>query len=821
MVSRQSGRGGFAPWGSGCSAIAITALTLISAPAGAQSTARSGAPASNASESAAGQATGTDAATNADIVVTAQFRSQRLQDTPIAITAVNSEMLTARGQTNISQVAAEAPNVNLQRAPSTFGPAMQAFIRGVGQSDSNIALQPGVGLYVDDVYYSTLLGSMLELLDLDRVEILRGPQGTLAGQNSIGGAIKLYSKIPTGDDGGFLEGTYGSYHKTELRGAAGFTIVPDHLFARLSGVANNQDGYVTRYDYRCTHPGSTVPSFATSDKCKLGTEGGKSYGALRGTLRWEPTHGAEFTLIGDYTKDNSESAAATLLYVGSTAAPGAPATAPYSLGGVSLGTATGSPFITYSPFGNFSQDTFTHSPYVSYENYLNSAPRDGTTAYSTPAKNYVNTWGVSGRAKIDISDVFSVVSITAYRSYNSIFTSGDSTPLNVSLTTNDDRHTQFSQEVRLNGSVASLIDFTVGGYYLTQRDSNNQRVQLPTLEFVQSDRVHQVTKAAFANADVHPFQGLDVIGGIRYTDLQNDFFYGRLGTPGSIYGGAAPPSLAPLNGLAVPFSKKRVDYRATVQYRWSPGLMTYAQFSTGFRSGGANPRPFFPSQAINHGPETLNAYEIGFKSDLFDRRIRLNGSAFINKYKDILVTVSTCPVAPVAPCALPINAGAANIKGFELESTFRLVKGLLIDASLGYLDFNYTSLSPLAIAAGLTTSNDGPFVQRFRGSVGTQYTIDAGNLGTFTPRLDVNFQSRYFSNPVNRPPFNEIPARTILNGHLTYQDPGKIWGVTLEVNNLTDKLYYDGIFDNRGSTSFVQGSPALPRTWQVSIRRNF
>jgi iron complex outermembrane receptor protein len=276
-----------------------------------------------------------------------------------------------------------------------------------------------------------------------------------------------------------------------------------------------------------------------------------------------------------------------------------------------------------------------------------------------------------------------------------------------------------------------------------------------------------------------------------------------------------------LNGLAVPFSNKRFDYRATAQYRWAPSFMTYAQFSTGFRSGGANPRPFFPAQAINHGPETLSAYEVGFKSDLLDRRIRLNGSAFINKYKDILVTVATCPVAPVAPCALPINAGEANIKGFELESTIRPFKGLLIDASLGYLDFKYTSLSALAIAAGLTTSNDGPFVQRFRGSVGTQYTIETGDWGTLTPRLDVNFQSRYFANPVNRPPFNEIPARTILNGHLTYQDPSKIWNVTLEVSNMTDKLYYDGIFDNRGSTSFVQGSPAMPRTWSVSVRRNF
>jgi iron complex outermembrane receptor protein len=131
-----------------------------------------------------------------EIVVTAQFRSQKLQDVPIAITAVNSAMLEQRGATNIADIGASAPNVTLRPAAASFGPSVVAYIRGVGQRDTNFALEPGVGLYIDDVYLPTMHGSLLNLVDLDRVEILRGPQGTLAGQNSIGGAIKLYSKSP-------------------------------------------------------------------------------------------------------------------------------------------------------------------------------------------------------------------------------------------------------------------------------------------------------------------------------------------------------------------------------------------------------------------------------------------------------------------------------------------------------------------------------------------------------------------------------------------------------------------------------------------------
>src|SRR6185369_15559405 len=220
-----------------------------------------------------------------EVTVTAQFREQNLQQTPIAITAVTAGMLEQRNQTDISQVASQAPNVTLQPNGAAFGSSMVAFIRGVGQTDFNLALEPGVGIYVDDVYYATLTGSVLDLLDLDRVEILRGPQGTLAGKNSIGGAIKLFSQQPTGQGDAYLQATYGSLNRIDVRGAGDFKIADD-LFARVSFASKHHDGYVTRVDYACSHPGSNVVSHSVGDGCVLGKDGGQAFDAARVALRW-------------------------------------------------------------------------------------------------------------------------------------------------------------------------------------------------------------------------------------------------------------------------------------------------------------------------------------------------------------------------------------------------------------------------------------------------------------------------------------------------------------------------------------------------------
>ncbi|HWU02730.1 MAG TPA: TonB-dependent receptor plug domain-containing protein, partial [Novosphingobium sp.] len=154
-----------------------------------------------------------------DIVVTAQFRQTRLQDTPIAITAISGDLMEQRNQTRLSDITAQAPSVQLEPAPAGAGKAMIAYIRGVGQGDISPSVEPGVGIYVDDVYFATVTASIFDLLDLDRVEVLRGPQGTLAGMNSEGGAIKLYSRKPTGE-GGYVEASLGNFNRHDIKASA-------------------------------------------------------------------------------------------------------------------------------------------------------------------------------------------------------------------------------------------------------------------------------------------------------------------------------------------------------------------------------------------------------------------------------------------------------------------------------------------------------------------------------------------------------------------------------------------------------------------------
>ena len=176
-------------------------------------------------QTAADKAPADDNRTLGEIVVTAQFRSQALQNVPMSITAVNADQIQQRSITNVVDVAQAAPNVTMTEGGNGFGKTNQAFIRGIGQLDFSFAFEPKVGFYIDDVYYATTFGSVFELLDIDRVEIERGPQGTLNGRNSVGGAIRIFNKKPQGDNSGYVEGSYGSFNHYQIKGGIDVPIV--------------------------------------------------------------------------------------------------------------------------------------------------------------------------------------------------------------------------------------------------------------------------------------------------------------------------------------------------------------------------------------------------------------------------------------------------------------------------------------------------------------------------------------------------------------------------------------------------------------------
>ncbi|GAA0320033.1 TonB-dependent receptor [Sphingomonas oligophenolica] len=803
------------------------------------------AQAAPASTQTAPAATPDDQSTTQDIVVTAQFRREKLQDTPIAITAVNAAQMEAKNQTDLAQVADSAPNVSLKPQGASFGPSITASIRGVGQNDFNPAYEPGVGIYIDDVYYPQLTGAVFDLLDLDRVEILRGPQGTLAGRNSEGGSIKIYSKMPHGDNGGFVEATYGSRNRIGLRAAADFKLT-DTLFARISGVFKQQDGFVDRIDYGCAHPGSGVATSRSAGDCRISKLGGVGYQAIRGILRWEPTDALSVTVIGDYTHDEHTIAGEVLLTTSTINSP-------------NVNAAPGVPYDNRFVCGKFCNYITTGQPAGVW---VPPIPVDPYHAAGTPLaatsgtdRSLYDGWGFSGQINYQLNDAISLTSISGYRAFDTRFDSDDDlSPASNGFGLNHLTNWSFSQEVRANVELARTLNFTLGGYYFKQHslyDSTQDIRYVPVypLQFRQPDPTDAEAKAVFAHLSWKPVDNLTLSGGLRYTDESKSQTYYRFNYDGTInrfvdpigaaYGagyvgldtlnvkGDPTATVKALTGLTAKYKASRVDYRLAADYRFSPALLVYASFSTGFKGGGSNPRPFNANQVIAFAPEQLNAYEIGLKSDLFDRKLRFNLSGFINKYKDIQIPVSTCPDAP---CAARLNAGKGTIKGFEAELTAFPVPGLSIDASLSYLSFNYdaASLNPAAsypTNPGGVTANDPTTVPPWKASGGIQYKIPLGSAGSLTPRFDVNYQGKQYTGPTvinNVRYLNFIPSYTLANARLTWTNEGGDLDVSVEAQNLFDKYYLLTIFDLRGAgAGFRKGRPGSPQEFAVTVKKKF
>jgi iron complex outermembrane receptor protein len=784
-----------------------------------------------------------------EVTVTATFREARLQDTPIAITAVTAEMLEQRSQSNVFEIARQAPNVSLAPQGQGYGPTMLAFIRGVGQTDFAFALEPGVGIYVDDVYYSTLTGSLIDLLDIDRVEVLRGPQGTLAGRNSIGGAIKLFSKKPSAGSGGSVSVTYGAYNRLDATAIADLALVPDKLFARIAGISKSRDGFIDRVDYACTHPSSGVPASASlGDGCKLGTLGGQSLTGGRVSLRWLASEAVEVSLIGDAMNDKSEAGGDVLRSANSpftTIDDGNPLTPPVSYD------------CRFVPYGPGSCDPNGRNPYLSYATFADPSTPTSQQPFkplAIPAISHLTHQGVSGMVDWKLSDRFQLKSITAYRTFEATFGEDvDGSPIASQLALQTLTHTQKSQELRLNGTVLDeKLDFTTGLFWFEQDGEFAARIDLPYvgLDFNHGpDRTPAKSRAAFVNSTLHATDSLNLSAGVRYSKDEKQYDYFRYNPDGTVPSTPCLPGLAPfdpanapncalvgLNNLRDGSEGHRTDWRITVDYRLSGSVMTYGQVSTGYRSGGVNPRPFFGpgtllpvlngqinpagqltdvNQLKSFGPETITSYELGAKTDLLDRRLRLNVAAFYNDYNDIILSSQACPIAP---CYQPNNVGAAKVKGLELETEFRPTAALAFDLSASWLDFGYTRTDEAT--TGVSNDMVTPFTPKEKVSAGAQYTFALGNAGNLTARLDGSYQAEVYTEAINSP-FNRIDAYVLANARLAWTSTDDTWNAALELTNLGDEYYELSRFDQHLTSSTVSANPGPPRMWAVTLRRTF
>jgi len=736
-----------------------------------------------------------ETAADQDIIVTAQFRAQRLQDTPIAITAMTGEAIENKALNSVVDVAGAAPNVNIAQGSSAYGGGVAVYIRGIGQYDTSFALEPGVGMYVDDVYHGVLVGSMFDLLDLDRVEVLRGPQGTLAGKNSIGGAIKLYSRRPEGTGEGYLQATLGTYDRIELRGAYDYRLA-DNLFMRVSGFSKRRDGHVKLLDFACDQPAlaGDLPNGAGSSDCQTGTLGGVKAWGLRGALRWLPADNLEINLIGAIVRDDSEP-------------PGAEQIRANNPSNIEFGIPYDSRF----------------QPNRARINYSTFSNADGSW-HATPQAS-THSESVSGQIDWTLGDALKITSITAYEHLYSVWNfDGDGSPFGIALTQNSSPYHQFTQELRLNGATSdNVVQWTLGGFYFKSKGYVEARVfSAPILNFVQNDPVTNRSVAAYAQLIVHPVPAMSVSAGIRYTDDKKTYEFSRLDPTTH----EPAPIVGVLTGTTGLYKGDSVDYRLAVDYRFSDAFMSYASFSTGYKGGGINPRPYIPVQVVPFGSERVDAYEIGFKSDLMDRALRLNVSAFLNKYKDIiLIDANGFPGAPGDPdyfplSAVPFNAGNADIKGIEVETVLRPVTGLEISGSVSYLDFEYKKLDANATASGIGPGYVPPFTPEWKWAISASYEYRFASGATLTPQIGFNYISHVYTDPVNAPT-NFLAGYTVGDANLTYRTADRDWEMVVGVTNITDKHYYTNAFDIYSVNGTVSGIVSRPREYYLTLRRNF
>jgi iron complex outermembrane receptor protein len=801
-------------------------------------------------------AASTSTANNGEIVVTAQFRAQNLQDTPLAITAVNAATMEAKSQTNLAQVADTAPNVSLKPQGASFGPSVAVSIRGIGQADFNPAYEPGVGIYIDDVYYPQLTGAVFDLLDLDRVEILRGPQGTLSGRNSEGGSIKMFTKKPTGSGDGYVEGTYGSRNRIGVRAGVDFALTDD-LFARISGVYKHQNGYVDQLDFGCVYPAGGSATFIANDgttqlrnpaggiprrqaegDCRVARLGEIGYGAVRAALRYNPSNDIDINLTGEYIHDEHTAAGEVLA-----------ATDVIDNANTNIGTSApiyplGRPGVPYDNrfiCGKFCNFSSYDSPAITY--FGLATPPAGQPLLATQRSNRseYNGYNLAANAHFALSDMFSIDNILAYQHWVANFgVDDDLSPIPLSGGANHLTHWNWSEELRLNAELAQNIHAVLGGYYFKQETDyysyqdlryinaiipNVGSVGVFPLQFIQPDRTPAKAAAVFANVSWEIIPNLTFDGGLRYTDESKHYHYFRLNPDGTINPyldpvGAANGASTPgaLTGLVAKYHGDRVDWRAALNYRFSPEAMVYASVSTGFKGGGTNPRPFFASQAIGFNPEVLTNYEVGLKTDLFDRKLRFDVDAFYGKLKNAQIGTSICPDGST-PCAALINGGNAREWGVEAEFLARPIDGFSIDGSASYLNFKYTSLAP-----GTTITLDEPFAgsPKWKWTLGAQYEIPLGGAGSLTPRVDATYQDKVYTGFTYQNVPQYIGAYTLVNARLTWQNADKDLSVSLEGTNLFDKYYYVTLFDLRAAGAGLdKAQPGRPREWAVTVKKTF
>ncbi|HEY5569614.1 MAG TPA: TonB-dependent receptor [Gammaproteobacteria bacterium] len=851
-------RPGFGRAFSAASLVGISALSLAPLPAAI------------AQEASEAPPTGLE-----EIIVTSRYREENLQTTPLTISAFTGEALELRSLDNLEDIAVVVPNMFIRPNVSNFGPNNTVGLRNVIQVDFLYAFEPATGVYIDDVYHGTLTGSSIDLLDLERVEVLRGPQGTLFGKNSIGGAMRMVSRQPQGDDTGYVEATYGDYDRIDIKGVYDMAL-SDTLALRVSGVSKHQNGYMETVDFTCDMvrrgtpelagiddgivgynadpdgpfgPGRATPIFGVvgspednafsfpegqptnQESCVTGTMGGEDIQAGRLMLRWFPSDNFEINFAADRS-DSSEEAPGDALIRGDQ-----PSLFNNWLGDYYLTLWGVTPFAA--------DDRFVPEDY--YKSYATWADPITGSIWDRHYKHEAEGWSLS--FDYNIGENTNMEIILANRNYLSDWTSdSDFSPFEITTTNNLEDHDQDTYEIRFSGTAANdRLEWTAGAFYYDAASFLGGRVELAQFnffgaipEFDQNDKFWTENKSAFFHLVYDLTDRLSVSGGYRSTDEDKKYTFDHTGF------------LTVTDPLFYGIS--RDDWKVGLDYAFTDNIFGFVSVATGYRSDGANPRPWTPGQLLPAPGEELENTEVGVKADLFDNRLRINASVYQADYDPRLYSLfgfqceafnspdpgpfyafgtlppgNTCPPGSGNAGLPAFNwfayfATSGVTDGVEVELSAYPTENLSIDYSLGVNSFegdpgpgDPAYIHPTAL------------LQPERNmSAGIQYDFNLTNGGVVSPRLDWFYQSKRTNGPLTVeqvcPQFCN-PEYDYFNLRLTYLNANRDLQISLASTNVTDEFWWYQI----GADTNIAGIPSRPRSgvpsapqmWNLSLRKSF
>jgi iron complex outermembrane receptor protein len=722
----------------------------------------------------------TGAETGADIIVTANKREQSIIDVDSSITALSGDDLAAGGIQDTQQLVNQTPNLIVQR--SVIG---KIHIRGIGNENYTIGGDPSVAVHSDGVYVARAAAGLFDLFDIARVEVLRGPQGTLYGRNATGGVINVIPKTPTKDFEGYLTGEYGNFNHTRLEGALSGPI-GGGFSARVSGLGFWRDGFI-----RNLNAGARARGFGRLDD--------KDLWAVRGQLAYDNDGPFTARLAVEYIHDNSNLPA--YVYLRQPA-----------------------PFLPQIPSGRRTVDQGIES----------ELPILGGTARSFGSpENIFKSYqaGVSLHLDYDLGGV-TISSITGYRNTKfNYLDDGDGTAAFYINYGQQDDSDQYSQELRLASDNKGMFNWLVGGFYF--RETGDTFIALPIRLSIFGLPDDSITIDGTAKTSAYALFGeayfqlsdrFKVTLGGRYSHEKREanYLYKAL---------FATPVQAPLpvGNDSTPGERTFNNFSPKVVLTYEPNANTniYASVTRGFKSGGFNLLAVQPG----FNPETIWNYEAGFKSRMADGKVRVGASVFYSDFKDLQVGQI------VNLQSVLTNAAKAEIYGLEADIAVQPSKEFEFGGAVSYLHAEFTRFCTAdptrpaaAVQPGCTDAANPinlegfrlPRAPRFTGSAYAGYSFDLGGAGLLRARADMRYQSKTFFTQFNRPTVSQ-DGYTVVNARLTWSDAQERYSVGVWANNLFNKFYYTEVLESGAfnPTLIEQGYPAPPRTYGVTASVKF